>query len=38
MINKAFKNIKSKIMVDYIQPETIGITIVSNTIATSSDL
>ena len=37
-INRVLKNIKSKVMVDYIQPETTDITIVSNGIATLSDL
>ena len=37
-INRMLKNIKSKVMVDYIQPETTDIIIVSNGIATSSDL
>lgn len=36
--NRALKNIKSKIMVDYICSESIGITIVSNSMASSSDL
>jgi len=33
-INRSFKNIKSKIIVDYIQLEIVKITIVSNVIAT----
>ena len=37
-INRVLRNIKSNIMVDYIQPKTTGITIVSNTVVSSSDL
>ena len=37
-INRTLKNIKSKVIVDYIWPETTGIIIVSNAIATSSNL
>ena len=37
-INRILKNIKSKVMVDYICPETTGITIVLNTVASQSDL
>jgi len=37
-INRALKNIKSKVMIDYIQPETTEVTIVSNTVATQSNL
>jgi len=37
-INRAFKNIKSNIMVDYIQPEATGITIITNNIASAADL
>ena len=37
-INRALKNIKSNIMVDYIQPETTGVTIITNNIASAADL
>jgi len=37
-INRILKNIKSKVMVDYICPETTRITVVSNTVASQSDL
>ena len=36
-INRALKNIKSNVMVDYVQPEVIGVTIVTNFIASVSD-
>ena len=32
-INRVLKTIKSKVMVDYIYPKTIGVTIVSNMVA-----
>jgi len=37
-INRALRNIKSKIIVDYIHLESTGITIVSNPVTSSSDL
>ena len=37
-INRAFKSIKSDIMADYIQKKSIGVTIVINKIASSSDI
>jgi len=37
-INRVLKTIKSKVMVDYIYPETTGVTIVSNMIASQSNL
>ena len=37
-INRSLKNIKSKIIVNYIQSETVEVTIVSNTVATQSNL
>jgi len=37
-INRALKNIKSNIMVDYVQPKAIGITIVTNSVASTSNL
>ena len=37
-INRVLKNIKFKIMIDYIQLETTGITIVLNTVDSLSDL
>ena len=37
-INRALKDIKSNIMVDYIQPETTGVTIITNNIASAADL
>ena len=37
-INRALKIIKSEVMVDYIHPETIEVTIISNAIASHSDL
>ena len=37
-INRALKNVKSKVMVNYICPEIIGIIIVSNTVVFQSDL
>jgi len=37
-INRILKNIKSKVMVDYICPETTEITVVLNTVASQSDL
>jgi len=36
-INRALKNIKSNVMVDYVQPEVIGVTIVTNFITSASD-
>ena len=37
-INKQFWNAKSEILVDYIRAETLGITVVTNKVAQSSDL
>ena len=37
-INRTLKNIKSKVIVDYICLETIGITIISNVIVSQSNL
>ena len=36
-INRALKTIKSKVMIDYIYPETIRVTIVSNVVASQSN-
>jgi len=37
-LNRALKNIKSEVMVDYVYSEPISITIVTNKVALSSDL
>jgi len=37
-INRTLKTIKSKVMVDYIHPKTTGVTIISNMVASQSDL
>ena len=37
-INRAFKNIKSNIIIDYIWPEATGVTIVTNNIVSAADL
>lgn len=37
-INRTLKNIKSNIMMDYIQLEAIGIVIVTNSVASALDL
>jgi len=37
-INKAFKNIESNIMIDYIWPEATDVTIITNNIVLAADL